>query len=607
MTESAVSLGTENWHWDLSCFYSGLDDPRLAADIQTLELAAPTFHQNYRGKLGEKLGAALAEMIEIDQLANKVLVYLMLRRDLNLNDAAVNAKEADASNRLSLAFGKFLEFMDHEIVALDQADIDRQAAADPLVQKYLPYLNDIRREKDYLLAEPVEQALAIRAPFGPSSWETFFGELEADLRFDLDGAKKTLEEIIDIVAEHQDAGARAAALKALNDGLKGAFAKYSAQTLYQVAASKRLEDKERGYKHPLEARNRSNGVPDGTVEALHRAVADQGPEFVRRFYRLKAAHLGLPRLRWSDRNVKLRFGDDAKMPFDEAIGIVIDAYQAFTPTLSMLVRQMIAGHRLDARSVPGKASGAYNMSCVLPGNQPMAFTLLNYQGSTRDVMTLAHELGHGVHGLLAGAIQGSLLADTPTAYAETASVFGEMLVFEDLRRRYAGDPRRLLALVMGKIDDVMNTVVRQICFSNFERRLHGTDKKLSTEDLCAIWTEETKKLYGDDGDVFTYENFDHLWVYIPHFHRPFYVYGYAFGELLTHSLFAVRGNFPPGEFEHRYCDLLRAGGTKDAVELLKPFGLDPTDAKFWSKGLELSLGSLIAEAEKLSFLLGLNF
>jgi len=607
MTEATAALGTENWRWDLTCFYSGLDDPQLDADIQTLELAAPTFHQNYRGRLKEKLGAAIAEMMEMEQLSNKVFVYLKLRRDLDLNDAAVNARTADASNRLSLVFGKFLEFMNHEIIGLDQADIDRQAAADPLVEKHRPYLRDIRRDKEHLLSEPVEQALAIREPFGPSSWSSFYGELETGLRFDFDGAPRTLEEIIDIVTENRDAGVRAAALKTLNDGLRGAFAKYAAQTLYQVAASKRLEDKERGYKYPLEARNRSNGVPDDTVEALHRAVADQGPEFVKRFYRLKAAHLGLPRLRWSDRNAKLDAADDAKVPFDEALRLVVNAYQAFTPTLSILVRQMLADRRLDAPATAGKASGAYNMSAILPGDKPVAFTLLNYQGSSRDVMTLAHELGHGVHGLLAGAIQGPLMAHAPTAYCETASVFGEMLVFEDLRRQYAGDPRRLLALIMGKIDDVMNTVVRQTCFSNFERRLHGTDKKLSTEELCAIWTEETRKLYGEDGDVFTYENIDHLWVYIPHFHRPFYVYGYAFGEMLTHSLFAVRGNFPPGEFEYRYCDLLRAGGTKDAVELLKPFGLDPTDAKFWSKGLELSLGGLIAEAEKLSYLLGLDF
>ncbi|MFA6603342.1 MAG: M3 family metallopeptidase [Patescibacteria group bacterium] len=604
MVASAINLGAENWRWDLSCFYSGLDDPQLEADIQALELAAPTFHQNFQGRLKDKLGAALADLIGIEQLSSKVLTYLTFRHHLDLGDAVIQAKLADASNRLSLACGKFLKFMDHEIVALDQADIDRQAAADPLVEKHRPYLQGIREEQPYLLSEPVEQALAIREPFGPDSWASFHEELQADLRFDHAGQELTLEEMLDLAYENSNPEIRAATLKTLNEGLKGVFANYAAQTLYQLAAAKRLEDKERGYKHPLEARNRENAVSDAMVEALHRAVADEGPALVKRFYRLKAAHLGLPRLRWSDRNVKIGQADGTKIPFDEAVRIVVDAYQAFSPTLAALVRQILVERHVDAPATPGKMGGAYEQSATLPGGRTVAFTLLNYLGSTRDVMTLAHELGHGVHDLLVSASQGTLMAEAPTAYCETASVFGEMLVFDDLRRQYAGDPRRLLALIMGKIDDIMTTVVRQIGFSNFEQRLHGTDRKLSVEELCAIWIEETKKLYGE---AFTYENTDHLWAYLPHFHQPFYVYSYAFGELLTHSLFAVRGNFPPGEFESKYCDLLRNSSVEDAIGLLKPFGLDPADAKFWSQGLELSLGSLIAEAEKLSYLLGVSF
>jgi oligoendopeptidase F len=246
----------------------------------------------------------------------------------------------------------------------------------------------------------------------------------------------------------------------------------------------------------------------------------------------------------------------------------------------------------------------------LPGGKAVSFTFLNFLGANRDVMTLAHELGHGVHGLLAGETQGPLLQHAPIALCETASVFGEMTTFNhlraDLERR--GDREPMLALVMDKLDDVMNTVVRQIGFSNFERRLHGWDpatgvwgpaRKRSVEELDAVWIETAQELYGKPGEVFTYENAEHLWAYISHFHRPFYVYGYAFGELLTQSLYAERPKL--GErFEPLYIEMLRAGGSKDAVELLRPFGLDPTDPSFWEAGIAVSMGALIAEAETLA-------
>ena len=601
------AIGTDRYRWDLSCFYDGPEDPRLEADIQAIELALPSFRMSYKGQLKEKLGPAIADLAAITCLTHKVFAYLASVRDLDLNDARINSKMADLEKRVDIVWGEHLSFFDIEVVALDQADIDRQAAADATVAKHRPFLEGLRLYKDHLLSEEVEAALTKRSSFGASSWSAFFDEVEADLRFEFRGAKLQLDVILDKLTEEDDPAVRAELLKIVNDGLKGPFAKYSAQTLYQVAGAKAVEDKERRYGHPMAGRNLSNGVPDATVEALHAAVRAEAPPLIKRFYRLKAALLGLPGLRWSDRNAKLpRPPSEATAAFDEALKIVVDAYTAFSPTLGGLVQGMIDKRRIDAGVRPGKASGAYNRGVVIPDHGPEAFTLLNYQGSVRDVMVVAHELGHGVHHLLAGAAQGQLMFHAPTAYAETASVFGEMLVFDHLRRQLAGDPRKLLALVMDKINDVVNTIVRQIGFSNFERRLHGAGRKLSVEELCGLWLECVRELYGPDGDVFTYEDADHLWAYISHFHRPFYVYGYAFGELLTHSLFAQRGRL--GErFEPLYLDLLRAGGTKDAKELLEPFGLDPNDPKFWSEGLRLSLGELIAEAEKLSYLLGLKF
>jgi oligoendopeptidase F len=295
---------------------------------------------------------------------------------------------------------------------------------------------------------------------------------------------------------------------------------------------------------------------------------------------------------------------------------VLAAYRSFSPTLAGLIEKTVADKRIDAPARIGKRGGAFNSSCVLPGGTPVSFTFLNYLGANRDVMTLAHELGHGVHGLLAGEAQGPLLQHAPIALCETASVFGEMTTFNylkaDLERK--GDRTAMLALIMDKMDDMLNTVVRQIGFSNFERRLHGWDavartwgpaSKRSVEELDALWLETAQELYGKPGEVFTYENAEHLWAYISHFHRPFYVYGYAFGELLTQSLYAARPKL--GErFEPLYLDMLRAGGSKDAVELLRPFGLDPTDPAFWEAGIAVSLGATISEAESLADELGLR-
>jgi oligoendopeptidase F len=304
------------------------------------------------------------------------------------------------------------------------------------------------------------------------------------------------------------------------------------------------------------------------------------------------------------------FADTTVVPFDKAIETVLAAYGSFSPTLAGLVKDFAATHRIDAPITKGRRSGAYNYSIVLPGNHPTSFVFLNYLGSNNDVMTLAHELGHGVHGMLAGAAQGPLMAQAPIAFAETASVFGEMTTFNFLKKQLQekNDTKALLALITGKIDANLNTVVRQIGFSNFERRLHGMDvnykawaepKKLSAEELDAIWLETAKELYGADGEVFTYENTEHLWTYVSHFHRPFYVYGYAFGELLTQSLYAQQSRFG-ARFEPLYLDLLRSGSTKDVVQLLAPFELDPTKKDFWGNGIRVSLEAMVQEAEALA-------
>ncbi|MEK7498296.1 MAG: M3 family metallopeptidase, partial [Patescibacteria group bacterium] len=418
-----------------------------------------------------------------------------------------------------------------------------------------------------------------------------------------------------LLSNSQNQEERARLLEIINTSLGGTFVKYSAQTLYMVAGAASVAHPERAYKHPMEGVNKANKIPDVVVDILHKVVNEASGPIIRRYYHLKAALLGLKKLKWSDRNAPMPFSDTTIVPFADAKNMVFAAYESFSPTLSGLVETFFDQRRVDAPGVKGKRGGAFNYSVVLPGNVPVSFTFLNYLGSSRDVMTLAHEVGHGVHGLLAGTAQGPLMFHAPVAYCETASVFGEMTTFNFLRSQlvFKGDKKSLLALIMGKIDDVLNTAVRQISFSNFERRLHGMDssyttwsepKKLSVEELNNLWLATSGELYGEDGDVFTYEDAEHLWSYISHFHRPFYVYGYAFGELLTQSLYAQQSRIGD-RFESLYLDLLRSGSTKNVVELLAPFGLDPTREAFWVDGINNGLGAMVEEAEVLARELGI--
>ena len=601
---------TELIRWDLSVLYTDINDPRLDSDLGELKAMAKHFSLTYKGKLGQSLGGAIRDYAEIEMLSGKINSYLFLRESTDLTNAEIKAKHAAFQRELSAISGEHLTFFELELVELTEETLKKFYESDAVVSKHRPWIEHIRTFKPHFLSEPVESALVKRSPFNSGAWADFFDEVEADLNFEFRGSTKNLTEMMHLIAESKDGAERAEAMKSVNDGLSGPFAKYSAQTLYMVAGLKAVEDKERGYAHPMDLRNKANRIPDSVVDVLHNAVTTLGGTLSRRYYKLKARHLGLPVLRWSDRNAPMPFADTTQIPFDEAAGIVKSSYESFSPTLTALVKTFFTERRIDVPVAKEKRSGAFNSSHVLPGGKAVSFTLMNYLGSNRDVMTLAHELGHGVHGILAGEAQGPLMYHAPIAYCETASVFGEMTTFTFLKERLtrAGDKTSLLALIMAKIDSTINTVVRQIGFSNFERRLHGMEesytkwsepKKHSVEELDAIWLRTAQELYGQEGEIFTYENSNHLWAYIPHFHSPFYVYGYAFGELLTQSLFAQRRRLGP-KFEPLYLDLLRSGSTKDVVELLAPFGLDARNEAFWNDGITVSLGALIEEAEQLS-------
>ena len=586
--------------WNLTDLYARPTDPQIDKDFAQLEKMTRDF-AGFKGRLDARLGETIRAQAEISSLSNKIFGYLHLRQSLNVNDETVRSRRNDLDRRWAALAGEKMTFFDLELARLPEETVNALIAQDETCRRHAPFIADVRRWRPHQLSEPVETALAKRGPFGSSAWADFYDVVETDLRFAFRGRRRTLEQMLEIISNHKQAAVRARAMKTINDGFRGSFAKYSAQALSIIAGLSAVERQDRNYAQPMSARNLDNRLPDEAVEALHRAVLETAAPLARRFYRLKAKLLGLKRLRWSDRNARLPSESEKPVPYAAGFEIVLAAYRSFSPKLAEIISDLAAAGRIDAPVGPNKESGAYNMTLSLPERRAASFVFLNYLGSPRNVMTLAHELGHAVHGTLAAEAQGPLMWAAPTAYAETASVFGEMTVFEHLRSGLAkpADRKRRLALLMGKIDDFMNTVVRQISFSNFERHLHGAGRRLSAEELSAAWLQETAELYGRDGDVFEYRDMDQMWSYVSHFHRPFYVYGYAVGELLTQGLYARRGAFGD-RFSAMYLDLLRAGGTKDAVGLLKPFGLDPTVPTFWSDGIKNSVGRLIDEAEDLA-------
>ena len=562
---------------------------------------AEAFCETYKGNLATQLGDAVAAMREIDKLSSQLFAVLYFFKSQNTSDQNVQRAMGQISEAFATLTANYLQFFEHEVAKLNQADYDRQVAAHPVAKHHKPMLDRIRKEAKYMLDEPIERALSLRSPFGPSEWDEYFDEVEASLRFNFGGKKLTIIEILNILSEDRDPAVRRRALKSLNKELGKGLAPVMARAYNVTMGKKLVEDRERGYAHPMAARNIGNMVSDEVVDALHKAVSTEGAALAQRYYKLMAKWLGKKKLSWADRNAKVPLADDRLIPWDECKKTVIAAYSAFSPTLGKLVAEQLNSTRVDAPSYPGKESGAYNYS-IETTKGVRSYTLLNYNGSARDVATTAHELGHGVHGLLAGAAQGAMMMQAPMAYAETASIFGEMLTF-NYQMSQAKNDREKLAL-LGKMSDFLNSVCRQISFSNFEQKCFAAraEGKLTVEQFNQIWADVTTEMYGAEGDVFTYGDTDHLWCYVSHFLRPFYVYAYAFGELLTQSLYAYKDQVP--NFEEKYLDLLRAGGTKDAVELLKPFGLDPTDPNFWVQGIRASMGQWMDEAEKLSADLG---
>jgi oligoendopeptidase F len=579
--------------WNLSDLYPGPDSPALTGDLARLADDAAAFHQRYEGKLADLSGAALGAAVQayerMQELSGRILSYASLVHAGNLADPDIGRFYQTIQERTNTISTSLL-FFTLELNRLDDTALEAKEV-DPALARYRPWLRDIRAFRQHQLSDEAENLLNEKYVAGRAAWTRLFDETIADLRFPIGGQELTEAKALDLLLD-RDPEVRSEAAASVGEVL-GKNARTFALITNTLAKDKEIEDRWRGFARPISSRNLSNFVEDQVVDALIAAVRDSYPRLSHRYYRLKARWFGVEALPFWDRNAPLPEDDDRLIPWREAEETVLSAYGAFSPEMAAVGRRFFAAPWIDAPARPGKASGAFAHPTV-PGVHP--YLLLNYQGRVRDVMTLAHELGHGVHQVLAGR-QGYLMADTPLTLAETASVFGEMLTFRALLTGET-DPRRRRIMLAGKVEDMLNTVVRQIAFATFEIRVHDErrEAELTPDRLAEIWLEVQRESLGPaihlDGV------YRHYWSYIPHFiHTPFYVYAYAFGDCLVNSLYAVYQDAHQG-FAERYLDMLRAGGTLRHRELLAPFGLDAADPSFWSKGLSVVAG-FIDELEQL--------
>jgi oligoendopeptidase F len=571
--------------WDLEDLYSGPDAPELEADLASAEAQSKAFAGRYRGRLADLDGAALGEAIAayegIVERLGKATSYAQLVFAANVGDPEAGRFYQTVQERATDISTETL-FFTLELNRVDDAVLARQLES-PAAGRYAPWIRDLRAFRPHQLSDEVEKLLHEKSVTGRAAWVRLFEETVADLRFPVDGKALTLADVLNALTDH-DRAVRRKSAKVLGRVLGGKLRLFSLIT-NMLAKDKEIEDRWRKFPFPVSERNLHNQVDDAVVEALVASVRDAFPDLAHRYYRLKARWFGRKTLDYWDRTAPLPGDQDRRYPWDAARALVLDAYGGFAPEMADIARRFFDHRWIDAPPRPGKDSGAFSHPTV-PSAHP--YILMNFHGRARDVMTLAHELGHGVHQVLSAG-QGALMADTPLTTAETASVFGEMLTFRAMLDGETAPSRRRI-LLAGKVEDMLNTVVRQIAFHEFERRVHDERRsgELSAERLGGIWLDVQRESLGPA--IRFHDEYRNFWAYIPHFvHTPFYVYAYAFGDCLVNSLYDVFQKGHPG-FQAKYLDMLRAGGTLRHKELLAPFGLDAGDPAFWRRGLDVVSG-----------------
>ncbi|MGB3243845.1 MAG: M3 family oligoendopeptidase [Sulfitobacter sp.] len=571
--------------WDLSDLYTGEDAPELKRDLDWLEQACASFATDYEGKLAGQDAEGLLDCVlrneKINQIAGRIMSYAGLRYYQLTTDAGRAKFMSDMQEKIT-NFTTPLVFFTLELNRLEDDHLDGLFARNSELARYKPVFDRIRAMKPYQLSDELEKFLHDLGVVG-DAWERMFDETIAGLEFEVDGEtlgiEGTLNLLTDPVRENREAGARELA------EVFGSNIKTFARVHNTQAKEKEIIDRWRGMETAQTGRHLSNQVEPEVVEALRTAVVKAYPDLSHRYYNLKRKWLGLDVMQVWDRNAPLPMEDPRIVDWKAAEKTVMDAYTAFDPRMGELAAPFFSKGWIDAGVKPGKAPGAFAHPTVTDVHP---YVMLNYLGKPRDVMTLAHELGHGVHQVLAAG-QGEMLSSTPLTLAETASVFGEMLTFRKMLDGAKTQAERKV-LLAGKVEDMINTVVRQIAFYDFECKLHAARRngELTPDDINALWMSVQAESLGPAFEFM--DGYETFWAYIPHFvHSPFYVYAYAFGDGLVNALYAVYAEGEAG-FEEKYFDMLKAGGSKHHKELLAPFGLDASDPAFWDKGLSMISG-----------------
>jgi len=577
--------------WDLSDLYASPDAPDVARDLARSERDAQALKVKCQCKLSElaKDGAELAAVIkayeDLSDLMGKLASYAGLYYYANQADPA-RAKFFGDTNEALTRIGTDLIFLELELNQIEEAVL-AEALKVPALAHYKPWLDDLRREKPYQLEERIERLFTEKSQTSRSAFSRLFNETMTTLRFPVAGEREplSLEPTLNLLS-HPDGARRKAGAEALAK-VFGENVRLFTLITNTLAKDKEISDRWRGFKDVADSRHLANRVEAPVVDALVASVRAAYPRLSHRYYAMKARWLGMEKLNHWDRNAPLPDKPERIFTWKEAEDTVLAAYGKFAPEMAATAKEFFEKGWIDAPVREGKAQGAFSASTV-PSVHP--YVLMNYQGKPRDVMTLAHELGHGVHQMLARE-QGALLAPTPLTLAETASVFGEMLTFRALLAD-TNDQREKKAMIAGKVEDMLNTVVRQIAFYSFERKVHEGRRKgeLTSDQLNEFWLDVQRESLGPAIDF--KPGYEVFWTYIPHFiNSPFYVYAYAFGDCLVNSLYGLYQEAHPG-FVAKYFDMLKAGGSKHHSELLAPFGLDARDPKFWNKGLRVIEGMI---------------
>ncbi len=571
--------------WDLSDLYASEDAPELKRDLDWLEQACSSFAADYEGKLADLDAEGLLECVlrneKINQIAGRIMSFAGLRYYQLTTDAGRAKFMSDCQEKIT-NFTTPLVFFTLELNKLPDDHLDTLLAKNADLARYKPIFDRIRAMKPYQLSDELEKFLHDLGVVG-DAWERMFDETIAGLQFDVNGETLGIEGTLNLLTDPDRANRQAAAEELAE--VFGSNIKTFARVHNTQAKEKEIIDRWRGMETAQTGRHLSNQVEPEVVEALRNAVVEAYPKLSHRYYELKRKWLGLDNMQVWDRNAPLPMEDPRIVDWKAAEKTVMEAYTAFDPRMGELAEPFFNKGWIDAAVKPGKAPGAFAHPTVTDVHP---YVMLNYLGKPRDVMTLAHELGHGVHQVLAAG-QGEMLSSTPLTLAETASVFGEMLTFRKMLDGAKTDAERKV-LLAGKVEDMINTVVRQIAFYDFECKLHAARRggELTPDDINALWMSVQAESLGPAFEFM--DGYETFWAYIPHFvHSPFYVYAYAFGDGLVNALYAVYAEGEEG-FEEKYFDMLKAGGSKHHKELLAPFGLDASDPAFWDKGLSMISG-----------------